>query len=392
MDMRLLVQTAEEVDAGKVAKFLQDCKDAKLMLIHSSLKDDTLTRSFFSDLIKKIKVPFVGTKVSASATNEGYFEDAVAVAVLCGDFEVKVFTEKLEYDDVEGTIKKIAPKLDDATLCLIHSSNYYQQNAHVDAILRRIQERQPKMQMWGITSKPQPIIATEAGIQENFIAFAAIKGLDHVFHIDSGFQFDEKRDTEYKITKADEYHIYEINGRDAVDEYSKIQHIRPYLLNTISTFSARPDAVQLFEVISQLNAVLYDGVIKIMIKPLGTDLNGKAAEILLALHLEEKGRRSILTHAYKPEGTILRHLSTTPENQLAVYDRIQEKSGKAMLGSACAMCLLWSNFDTKALEKKLKTIKYPLLVSYVFGEYGTNLPYKGQNLVHGSVVTALTLK
>jgi hypothetical protein len=387
---------AEGVDAGKVAKFLQDCKEAKLMLIHSSLKDDTLTRNFFLDLLKKIKVPFVGTKVSASATNEGYFEDAIAVAVLCGDFEVKVFTEKLDYEDVEGMVERIAPKLDDATLCLIHSSNYYQQNAYVDAILRRIQGRQPKMQIWGITSKPQPLIATKAGTQENFISFAAIKGLDYAFHLDSGFQFDEKRDSNYEITQADEYHIYEIKGRDAVDEYSRIQHMRPYLLNTILNLTSRPDAVQLLEVISKLNTVLYESVIKTTINPLGTDLNGKAAEILLALHLEEKGRRSILTHAYKPQGTILRHLSTTPENQLAVYDRIQENSGKekAMLVSSCAMCPLLFNFDTKALEKKLKTIKYPILVSYVFGEYGTNLPYKDgkQNLVHGSVVTAITLK
>jgi len=397
MDMKLIVQKKYKLNAKRVVKFVEKYKKAKLAIVCSSVKDDAVSLNLFEQLVKNLKIPFVGTRVSGTITpKEGYSEDAVAIAVLCGDFDVRVFHESIDFEDQEKTINKIIPRLKGYDLCLTYSANYYKKNIFIDAILRRVQYKFPDLQIWGMDSAPPPIVVTNDGIYENTMVFAVINGLDFSFDLDSGFRFDENEDSEFVITRSDEYYIYEINGRNAVEEYSKIQHMRPYFINMLQNLSSRPDVVKLFKILSRLNEVLYEGIMKISMRPLGTDLNGRAAEVLFALELDEKNKKYILTQSYKPRGSVLRRLSTSPESQLAVYDRLYKRfpKEKAMLISSCAMRPFWFNFDFETLEKKLRRFKYPYLISHVFGEFGTYLPYGGmeQNVVHGGTVKALVFR
>ncbi len=396
MDMCVIVQGGKELDARKVIEFIERKRKAKLAVVHSSLKDEVATLDFFEHLVRNLKVPFVGTNVSGTVTpKEGYCEDAVAVAVLCGDFDVKVFHEKIGYEEPEKTVNKIIPQLEGWNLCLVYSANYYKKNVFLESILRGIQNAQPDLQIGGNCSSPPPSVATPEGIFKDHIACAALRGIDFDFAIDSGFKFDETSDDKFIITRSDEHYIYEINNKNAVEEYSKIQHMRPYFINMLHDLTSRPDVVELYKILSEMNKVLYEGILKTFTTPLGTDLNGKAAEILLALELNEK-RRHILAQSRKSTGTVLKHIVTSPEDQLAVYDRIHEKTpnAKAMLVSSCAMRTFWFNFDFKAVEEKLKRFNCPFLLSYVFGELGAYTPYKdpNQNVVHGGVVKALIFR
>ena len=397
MDMKLIVQKKYKLNAKRAVKFVEKYKKAKLAIVCSSVKDDAVSLNLFEQLVKNLKIPFVGTRVSGTITpKEGYSEDAVAIAVLCGDFDVRVFHESIDFEDQEKTINKIIPRLKGYDLCLTYSANYYKKNIFIDAILRRVQYKFPDLQIWGMDSAPPPIVVTNDGIYENTMVFAVINGLDFSFDLDSGFRFDENEDSEFVITRSDEYYIYEINGRNAIEEYSKIQHMQPYFINMLQNLSSRPDVVKLFKILSRLNEVLYEGIMKISMRPLGTDLNERAAEILFALELDEKNKKYILTQSYKPRGSVLRRLSTSPESQLAVYDRLYKRFSKekAMLISSCAMRPFWFNFDFETLEKKLRRFKYPYLISHVFGEFGTYLPYGGmeQNVVHGGTVKALVFR
>jgi len=397
MDMKLIVQKKDKPDAEKAIKFIEKYKKAKLAIVHSSIKDEVVSLDYFDHLVKNLKTPFIGTRVSGTVTpKEGYCEDAVAIAVLCGNFDVKVFHEPIDFKDPEKTANEIIPRLEGSELCLVYSANYYKQNVFIDAILRRVQYKFPDLQIWGMVSAPPPIVVTNEGIHGNTMVFAAINGPDFYFDLDSGFKFDENEDTEFVVTRADEYYIYEIEGKNAVEEYSKIQHMQPYFINMLHNLSSRPDVVKLFKILSKLNEVLYEGIMQMLMKPLGTDLNGGVAEILFALGLDEKNKRHMLTQSYKTKGSVLRHLSTSPKNQLAVYDRLYKRfpKEKAMLVSSCGMRPFWFNFDFEALEKKLSKFKYPFLISHVFGGFGTDLPYKGleQNVVHGGTVKALIFR
>jgi hypothetical protein len=101
MDMRLLVQKRGELNASKAVEFIDGCREGKVALVHASLKDEVSLLDFFQYLVDNLKTPFAGVRVSGSATPEGYVEDAVAIAVLCGDFEAKIFHEKIDYKDLE---------------------------------------------------------------------------------------------------------------------------------------------------------------------------------------------------------------------------------------------------------------------------------------------------
>jgi len=278
---------------------------------------------------------------------------------------------------------------------LVYSANYYNQNVLLDAILRRVQSACPKLQLFGGVSAPLPLMATKDGILEDSITCVSINGVDFDFEIDSGFKFDESRDDEFIITKADEYHIYEINGKDAVGEYSKIQCMRPYFINMLTTLLPRPNTARLMRLVSKLNRVLYEGVLGMCTDTIGSNLDGKVAEFLFAMELDEKKNRMIV-QSYKPKGTVLKRIVTSPKEQLAVYDRLYDKfpEAKAMIISSCHCRLFWFDFDFEALEKKLKRFKCPFMVSYVYGGFGTSIPLKGieQNVVHVGTIKALIFK
>ncbi len=396
MDMCVIVQRGRELDAGKVMEFIERKRKAKLAIVHSSLKDEVATLDFFEQLVRNLKVPFVGMRVSGTVTpKEGYCEDAVAIAILYGDFDVKVFHESIDSGDPEKTANKIIPQLEGWNLCLVYSANYFKETVKVDSILRRVQAAHPDLQMLGGVSAPPPIIATNEKVHKNSMVLVAVNGLGFEFGIDSGFKFDETMGDKFVITRADEHHIYEINGKNAVEEYSKIQHMRPYFINMLANLFPRPDAARVMKLVSKLNKVIYEGVLGMCIHVLGAKLDGNVAEILFAMELDEK-KNCMVVQSYKPKGTVLRRLATSPEEQLLVYERLYQRfpNAEAMIINSCHCRLFWFDFDFEALEKKLRRVKYPFMVSYVYGGFGAYLPYKGpeQNVVHGGVVKALVFK
>ncbi|OYT55078.1 MAG: hypothetical protein B6U72_00310 [Candidatus Altiarchaeales archaeon ex4484_2] len=85
----------------------------------------------------------------------------VAFAVLCGDFEVGVHHEKLNYDNVDETAENVTTKLKDSDLCLIHPASYLNKSVYIDAIVRRIQARCPELQIWGNGSSPPPLYSPQ---------------------------------------------------------------------------------------------------------------------------------------------------------------------------------------------------------------------------------------
>ena len=90
MELKTLVQGKDELDADEVNEFLDSCDKAKLVLVHCSVRDDKISEKHFKKLIKELKIPFLGVRVDGTATQQGFYQDAFAYAVLCGDFQVKV--------------------------------------------------------------------------------------------------------------------------------------------------------------------------------------------------------------------------------------------------------------------------------------------------------------
>ncbi len=393
--MQILVQKKNELNAEKAIEFIRNCKKSKLAIVHSSVRNGVDFLNFFDVLVRKLKIPFVGMRVSGTLTQEGHSEDSVAIAVLCGDFDMRVLHERMNYEKPEDTAELMIPELKDHNLCLIYSANPIKRDILVDAILRGIQASNPDLQIFGGVSASPPILVTNEGVHEDTMVFIPLKGVDFDFEIDSGFRFDESKDTKFVITKSDEHHIYEIDGKNAVEEYSKIQCMRPYFINMLANLFPRPDVARVMKLMSRLNKVVYEGVLGMCIHVLGAELDGKTAEFLFAMELNEKGDYMVV-QSYKPKGTVLRRLSTSPKEQLSVYERLYEKFPKAeaMIISSCYCRLFWFDFDFRALEKKLKRFKCPFMVSYVYGGFGTRLPYKDseKNVLHGGTVKALVFK
>ncbi|MBN2014440.1 MAG: hypothetical protein JW778_04615 [Candidatus Altiarchaeota archaeon] len=394
--MRLLVQRRGELDSAKAVDFIDGCPKAKVALVHASLKDEVALLDFLQYLVDNLKTPFAGMRVSGSATNEGYYEDAVAIAVLCGDFEVNVLHEKINLQNPEKTAEKITPKLDEYDLCLVHSANNYKQNVMIDGILRRIQNNHPRLQIIGGASSPPAIVAAKEGIYNDHITLTAIKGQKTELKIYSPCRIDEASQDEFVITKADEYNIYEINGRDAVEEYSKIQHIRPYFLNMITNYILnRSDILKVVKALANASGTLREGLLSLGINLIGAKNRENIVEAALILELNEEGRRYVRIQNYKPEGTTLKRVKHTIEEGTKAFDQLAEYSEdkNSMLIIACA-AIFWIYADLDNIKEKLKKIKPAFLFSFVFGEFGATLPYQGleQNVVHGAMVKALASK
>ncbi|OYT55079.1 MAG: hypothetical protein B6U72_00315 [Candidatus Altiarchaeales archaeon ex4484_2] len=213
--------------------------------------------------------------------------------------------------------------------------------------------------------------------------------------MDSGFQFDKASEREYTITDSDEYLIRGINGKKACEEYCKIIHMRPYFINMLQKLNSNSNVVKLFRKLSQASETLYTGIRNAMVKPFGTEFIRGNPEMLVVLEVDEKEEIYILTQSYKAKGTKLKKLKNYPEEQLAVYDNLYDKvsnSGGVIICS-CAMRPLWYNFNYKALEEKIGKFNCPIMVSHVFTELGTELPYEeNRNLIHSGVIKALVFK
>ncbi len=396
MEMQVLVQKRDELDAKKAIEFIENCKNSKLAIIHSSLKDEIISLDFFDTLVRELKTPFVGMRVGGTVTNQGYSEDSVAIAVLCGDFDVEVFHESINYEKLEETAEDIINISDKADLCLVYSASPIKKNVFLDAILRRIQKTYPKLQMFGGVSFPPPIVITNEGIYNDRIICALIKGIKCFFDLYTGFKVDSTKDEEFIVTKSDEFYIYEINGKPASEEYSKIQHMRPYFFNALSNLLIRPDPPRLLRSMSRISSVMYDAISKATTRFVGAKVNEKLTEALIVLEIGDGGNNYILPPFYVPEGMVLRWVTIPKDYQLEAYDSLygQFSDATPILMTECAFRPLWFGFDFDALEDKLKKFKCPFMISYTFGEFGTYLPYKGpeQKLVHGGSVKALIFK
>jgi hypothetical protein len=391
MDMRLLVQKRDELDASAAIKFIDGCKDAKLALIHASLKDEVALLDFFQNLVENLKTPFAGMRVSGSATPEGYFEDAVVIAVLCGDFEVNVFHEKINLQEPRETVEKITPKLKDVSLCLAYAAITCQQNVYVDFILRRIQSMYPKMQIFGGASSPPALVASKDGIYGDHLLCVTLNAVETQFEMNSGFRFTEDKQ-EFTITKSDEFYVYEIDGKNVVEEYSKIQHIRPYFQNMVMKYLlSRSDISYISKALFKASTILREGGANLSIQLLGLPEKGKVVPFI-ALELGDGKRNYLLPPFYVREGTKLKRVRAFKDVQLDAYEKLS--SGNGMLMMSCATTQVWLEFDYNALVERLKKFSHPVLLSFTFGEFGATLPYRGleQNVVHGGVVKALAFK
>ncbi len=395
MDMQLLVQRRDELDVDKVIEFIENCENAKVALVHASLKDDFVLLDFFESLIQNLTTSFAGVRVSGSATPKGYVENAIVVAVLCGDFDVDIFHEKINFNEPIETIEQITPKLNGWSLCLTYSATTCQQNVIMDFILRRINNIHPNLQILGGASSPPAFVATNDGMYDNHILCIPLKKIKTKFEIDSGFRFC-KDNEKFMITKCNEINVFEINGKNAVDEYCKIQHIRPYFQNMLMKYAlTKADIARIIKYLFKANALLYESGPRVGVTILGTYLTEDSVELFFVLELEEE-KNYLLTQSYKPEGTELRRTETTKKDQIITYNNIHKRFSDAdsLLVICCVALPLFFEFDFKSLEDTLKKIRCPFLLSFMFGEFGANLPYTGleQNVVHGGVVKTLAFK
>jgi hypothetical protein len=395
VEMQLLLQKNKELDADKVKEFVKKCNNPRILIVYFSLEDKCILKNFFDSLAKCLQVPFIGTRVSGTFTlGDGFCDDGVAFVVLCGDFEVNIFSADINLANPSKTIEKVTPEMAGSGLCIAYSANPFKENIKVDAIFRGIQSKYPNMQIFGGISAPKPFVVNNSKIHENAIVFAMIRGLSSSFELESGFKFDEQNSEEYTITHSDEYCIYGINDKSAVEEYCRIQHMRPYFINTLAGLFPRSDMARVLKSISKLNTVIYEGVLGMCIHALGAEIEKDKAEILFAVELNEKNNQ-LVTQSYKANGTILKRLKTSREEQLAVYDRLQERipRGDAVLINSCQCGLFWMDFDLKNLEQKLKKFKTPYLIAYVYGSLGAKTNQKGpKNILHAGVIKALTFK
>ncbi len=395
VELDILVQGSDEVNVEEVKEFIEFCDNAKLVLVHSSLKEDVVNLGFFQEFIEEIKTPLLGVGVSGSYTPQsGYVEDAVAFGVLSGDFEAEVFQERINYDDIEETAGKIKPKLKGGNTTIVHSSNSYYHLNYVDMILRRLQNEYPKLQIIGGNSAPEPFITTKKGVFEDHIGFAILKNVDNRFFLDSGGRF-QKDTWEFEVTRSDERHIYELNRENAVTEYCKLQHFRPYFVNMLTRMVLRRDLAKILKKLSETNKDMYEVVMKATIKTLGARLKKEATEPLFPLNLDEE-KSSFLNQNYKPRGTKLNPVTNEYDDTIQVYENLaKEHPGRRnMLVFECGYRPFWLNFDYQAVEKEYEKLDCNYLASYYWGEYGNYIPTpkENQNIVHAGTIKALIFK
>jgi len=261
LELKILIQKKDELDVEKINEFICEISDAKLALIHSSLRDEFVFLEHFKNLVDSISTPFLGVKVTGSLTGDGYFEDSVVYAVLCGDFNVKVHSTRIDYMDLDATAARVAGDIDNAGLCFIYSPSLLKDLSLNDALLRRVVALKLQTQFAGGVSAPNPAIATNEGVFQDRLAYATIEGINFKFHLNSGFRLDSES-REYIVTESSETHIKKVNDTDFVEEYSKMQHLRPYFLNMLSNTYSRADMAYLLKNLSKTSSVMYEAVLK----------------------------------------------------------------------------------------------------------------------------------
>jgi len=392
MELNIIVQDKDELDVRKVLEFIEKQDNRKFVLIYSALKDEMTRLNFFTSLLKKNDYDFLACNFSGFITNSGYYNDAIAVCVFSGDFQAEIHHIPIEYKNIEETEKRINQKIRGDELCITYTANLFQENYKIDKILRGMQEKNPMMQIFGASCScsPPPMIATRDGIFSDVFGLVLIKKIDTVFEIDTGFDLDMTSSHEFKITKCDEDVITQIDGKNAAQEFQRIQHVRDYLFNRVMEMVSKQDVMDLPKYFKGANEIILDVVNQGYKNLLANKSEHGFINLFVTIQIEENRIR--LTN-YRPEGTTLKKTKTNPEKQLATYDRLYEKypNAKAIILSDCAMRPYYYEYNIKEATKRLQKFKQPFISPLVWGEFGTYLPYENpeENILHNATIKAL---
>jgi len=391
MELKTLVQGKDELDAGKAVEYIEGCEGARLVLIYSSLKNEFINLDYVEKLIENLKTDFIGARVAASVTNQGYNENAISYAILCGDIEHRIYHTKTDYENPHKTAEKIIPELKGYTNCLAYSANYIKENIHVDNIFQQVQKQHPNLQINGGITAPPPIVFDKNGIYEDSIILAALKNKKTDFYIDCGFKLREDSE-KYTITKADEKGIKEINHKPAIAEYSRMTHTQPYMMKTVFNISSRLDWAKMTGALSKSNPILQEAIQNIY-----TNILGKESKTgIVNMMFSQPGENTLIPNNIIPEGSQVKWTATTPQKQLAVYDRFTEKHLKArgVIADDCCIRAFWFNHQLDKMAEKLMKLEYPYIFNHMNSELGTKTPYTHQkeNILHGGTLKALVFK
>jgi len=387
---KVLVLGKDELSVGRVDDFVSSLESPRLVLLFSSLRDDFFCVSFFEECVRGLGVPFIGTRVFGSFVRDGFVDDGVVVVVFSGDFSVGVFDVRLDFNDLGGVVSSMVPQVEGQDLCVVYSSILARELVYLNTVLEGLSVANPSLQFCGGNSSPSPIVATNKGLFEGHIAYAVFEGLDFDFWWGTGFEF-ERDSKEYVVSSTDGLYVKELNGKDAVEEFTKIQHLQPYFLNMLSSLVSKMEANKLLETLSNASEVLYRGVIKFCIRGLGWD-DGGVIEPFGVLHIDDKG---LLTVSKVFEGAVVKRINTSKEMQLALYDELKSRMRKpnALLINSCIFRFMYLEYDKERIHERLKTLGCDFVENYMHGEIGNYTPNSPEkSLTHGATTNALILK
>jgi len=360
MELNILVQGKDELDVEKVLDFIKEHDNRRFVLIYSALKDEMTRLNFLTSFIKENSDEFIACNVSGFMTQDGYYNDSVAVCVFCGDFEAEVFHVLIDFDNIKDTVEEINNMIDAHELFITYSANLVRENYNLEKILKRVQKAKPMTQIFGgvCSCSPPPLIATKEGVFTDALGGVLIKKIDHSFRVDTGFELDLDSIHEFTITKCDEDVIYEINERNAAQEFQRIQHVRDYLFNRVMDLVSNQDVMDVPKFFSRANEVINDVVTKSYKDMLANKSEHGFINIFSVTQIEQNKIRITNSRA---QGTQLKKTKTTPEEQLATYDRLNKKypNGKAMIISDCAMRPYYYEYNTTEAVNRIKKNQVP---------------------------------
>ena len=393
-DLRVLVQSTGDLDVGKISSFVSSIPEAKLVVFHCSVNDDAVLENFEKSIAGKLSVPLVGVRVSASLTNTGFYEDSVVVGVFSGDFDVKVFHDELVFENSEKVIESIASKLPKNGLCLAYAACYYTDGSRLDYILRNIAIKRPALQFSGLISSPKPMVFSMNGPLKNSLVYVVFQGVDLTNKFVSGFELDEKGQ-EFTVTKSDDFHILEIDNKNAVSLYCGLKHVRPYMVNALTNQLNKPSVHKIIKLLSDASGDMYETIMKTAIEILGT-LKSDGFVEPIPMQMADELRSRWTSHCYVFVGTKLRWIRYDPDKLIDQYTVVEKKlvGASAIFSHECVFRLFYMNFRVKDIERKVSKFKVPLMLSYGYGEIGAYIPYtdKNVNMVHGGIIQVLGFK
>ncbi len=380
-ELKVLVLPKSKAKIKNVNDYVSNLENPQIMLVFSSLHDEIISANFFSSLIEESSLPFMGVRSSGVISSEGFSEDSVAVAVLCGDISYKLVVEKLDYDNIQETTQAVLRRLSGGDACIVLSASNIRKCLKVNDVLRETHHAFPKMVLWGGASVSPHVVVTREGIFEDTIAFLEINGVTADFHMGAGFTFKEGS-KEYKITRCDSNHVYEIDGEKAPEEYSRLQHMRPYMLNTISNIVTRHDVTKTYEKLSHVNKNMSESILRTIAKFLGVKHPNGVIEAWSINYIDDD---FLQPSVYLPEGTPLKWVESTPHSQQAVYDLVVERfqASKGVLVSSCLLRQFYINFEYDKVWEKIAQLSRPFLIIYLAGEIGA-YPGEETDAIHHS--------